>query len=52
VIYITAIRVTREIQWDMCQIRVSGRVGGTTKKRIISDRYHDDREKMGIQWDR
>jgi hypothetical protein len=46
VIYITTIRVTREIQWNRCEIRVTRRMGGT-KKRLISDRYHDDQGKKG-----
>jgi hypothetical protein len=40
----------RGSQWDRWQIRVSGRVGGTTEKN--GDRYHDDRAKKGIQWNR
>jgi hypothetical protein len=51
-IYMTVIRVKRGMQWDRCQIRVSGRVGGTTKKFFfISDRYHNDQVKRGVQWD-
>jgi hypothetical protein len=40
--YMTVIRVKRGNQWDMCQLRVLGRVGGTTKKILIRDRYHND----------
>jgi hypothetical protein len=32
-IYMMVIRVKRGIQWDRFQIRVSGRVGGTTEKK-------------------
>jgi hypothetical protein len=44
-IYIMVIRVKRGMQWDRCQIRVSGRVGGSMekkKKAYRSDRYHND----------
>jgi hypothetical protein len=35
------IKEKRGIQWNRSQIRVSGRVGGSTeKKRLISEGYH------------
>jgi hypothetical protein len=33
VIYTIVIKETRESQWDRCQIRVLGRVGGTIEKK-------------------
>jgi hypothetical protein len=30
--YMIVMRVKRGKKWDRCQLRVSGRVGGTTKK--------------------
>jgi len=32
----------RGIKWERWKIMVSGKVGGSTKKNIISDRYHKD----------
>jgi hypothetical protein len=32
----------RGCQWDRFQIRVSGRVGGSKEKMLISDKYHSD----------
>jgi hypothetical protein len=35
------------MQWDKCLLRVSGTVGGTTKKRLIIDSYHNDQGEKG-----
>jgi hypothetical protein len=34
-IYVTVIMVKIGMQWDRCQIRVTGRVGGTTQIRVL-----------------
>jgi hypothetical protein len=33
-IYMILIRLKRGMQWDRCQIRVSGRMVGTTQKNV------------------
>jgi hypothetical protein len=42
-LYMTVFNVKGGMQWDRCQIRVSGRVGGPWKRKMLrSDRYHND----------